>query len=456
MAVEQAFGATVPEMGRVLRNLFMGALWLHDSILHFYHLSALDYIDPTAVLNYQGSDPDLVAVKEKIKVLAEAGDLHPLLPSYEPDEFCVRDPEVATQLVHHYLKALEIQAKGRKAAAIFSGKQPHHSAMVVGGVTNYPNLEQVQQFRRILNEVIYFAKNTYLPDAFYLAKGPLAPLEKASVGASAGNYISFGGYPLDSSGSKFLFPSGVVFNNKFDQVLPFDPEEIREELDFAWYKDEARPSSPDGDFTDVDLDKEKGYSFIKAPRYQGRPMEVGPLARMVVMQPPAFTELMNYFQVEKPGVVMRHAARAVDAMVMAEVITGWIDELTTLIKETGIYGVDGSAAIHDTAHWEPPDEGKGVGLCEAPRGALGHWITVADKKTKRYQMIVPTTWNASPQDKNNQRGPIEEALIGAPVSNPDSPLNVVRIVRSYNPCLACAIHLIHPKGDRVIPLQPLY
>ena len=215
----------------------MGALWLHDSILHFYHLSALDYIDPTAVLNYQGSDPDLVAVKEKIKVLAEAGDLHPLLPSYEPDEFCVRDPEVATQLVHHYLKALEIQAKGRKAAAIFSGKQPHHSAMVVGGVTNYPNLEQVQQFRRILNEVIYFAKNTYLPDAFYLAKGPLAPLEKASVGASAGNYISFGGYPLDSSGSKFLFPSGVVFNNKFDQVLPFDPEEIREELDFAWYKD---------------------------------------------------------------------------------------------------------------------------------------------------------------------------------------------------------------------------
>ena len=122
MAVEQAFGATVPEMGRVLRNLFMGALWLHDSILHFYHLSALDYIDPTAVLNYQGSDPDLVAVKEKIKVLAEAGDLHPLLPSYEPDEFCVRDPEVATQLVHHYLKALEIQAKGEKGGSYFFRK----------------------------------------------------------------------------------------------------------------------------------------------------------------------------------------------------------------------------------------------------------------------------------------------------------------------------------------------
>lgn len=454
MAVEQACGAVVPEMGRVLRNLFMGAIWLHDHLLHFYHLSALDYIDPNAVLNYEGYDPKLISVKEKIKVLAESGDLHPILPAYAPDDFCVRDPEVVTQLVYNYLQALEIQAKGRKAAAIFSGKQPHHSTMVVGGVTAYPNLGQVQQFRQIINEIISFAKNTYLPDALYLARGPLAPLEEASVGATAGNYLSYGGYQLDSSGSKFLFPSGVILNNEFNKVLDFNPEEIREELDFAWYRDETRPPAPDDSLTNVDLDKEKAYTFIKAPRYQGKPMEVGPLARMLMMQPPAFAELMKDFQVKKPGVVMRHAARAVDTLVMAEEMNNWLDELMTLINETGVYQAEGNAAIHDAAHWDPPHEGKGAGLSEAPRGALGHWITISDKKTKQYQMVVPTTWNASPQDRDNQRGPMEEALMGAPVDDPDSPLNVVRIIRSFDPCLACAVHLAHPKGDKVIPLQP--
>ncbi|RJX23703.1 MAG: nickel-dependent hydrogenase large subunit, partial [Dethiobacter sp.] len=156
MAVEQAHGATVPEMGRIIRNLMMGALWLHDHVLHFYHLAALDYIDPTAVLKYAGNVPGLVAVKEKIKALADAGDLHPILPSYAPDDFSVRDPELVTQLVYNYLQALEIQAKGRKMSAIFAGKQPHHSSMIPGGVTFYPTLGQVEQFRHILKEVIAF------------------------------------------------------------------------------------------------------------------------------------------------------------------------------------------------------------------------------------------------------------------------------------------------------------
>lgn len=456
MAVEEAHGATVPEMGRVLRNLMMGALWLHDHILHFYHLAALDYIDPTAVLQYTGSVPELVAVRDKIKALADAGDLHPVLPAYKPDDFCVRDPEVVTTLVHHYLQALEIQGKGRKASAIFAGKQPHHSSMVVGGVTFYPTLGQVEHFRRLVNEMISFIKNVYIPDALFLATGPLLPLEKASIGATAGHYLSFGGYPLDAAYSKFLFPSGVIFDNKFDAVQPFDPREIREEVDYAWYKDEPRPGHPADRETTVDLNKDRGYSFVKAPRYQGKPMEVGPLARMLIMKPPAFVNLMRDLQVTKPGVVMRHAARAVDALVMADVINGWTDELVTLIKETGVYGSGGNASIHDTAHWEPPFEGAGSGLNEAPRGGLGHWITISGKKVKRYQMVVPTTWLASPVDKDGQRGPIEESLIGAPVPDPDNPINVVRIIRSYNPCLACAIHLSHPRGDRIIPLNPVF
>ena len=453
-AVEEAHGAKVPEMGRVLRNLMMGALWLHDFILHFYHLSALDFIDPAAVLSYNGSVPELVKVKENIKALADAGDLHPLLPTYKPDEFCVNDPELVTQLVYNYLKALEIQAKARKASAIFAGKQPHHSSMVVGGVTFYPTLGQVQQFKRIISEVIDFANNVYIPDALLLATGPLAPAERASIGASAGHYFSVGGYPLNEDRTGHLFPSGVIFDNNFNKVEPFKHDEIREEVDYSWYKDEPRPGKPEERVTDVDLNKAKGYSFVKSPRYMGKPMEVGPLARMLVMKPAPFMGLMRDLQVTRPGMVMRHAARAVETKIMADAVLGWIDELIQLIGSTGVYGKDGNAAIHDTAHWDPPFEGAGKGLQEAPRGALGHYITIQDKKVKRYQMVVPTTWNAAPIDNSGQKGPMEEAIIGAPVPDPDNPLNIVRIIRSFNPCLACAIHVIHPKGDKVVSLNP--
>lgn len=456
LAIEEAHGATVPEMARVLRNLMMGAMWLHNHVLHFYHLAALDYIDPTAVLNYQGSVPELVAVKDKIKALADAGDLYPLLPSYKPDDFCVKDPDLVTELVYHYLRALEIQAKGRKASAIFAGKQPHHSSMVVGGVTCYPTLGQVQQFKRIINEVIDFVRNVYIPDALLLATGPLLPLEKASVGATAGHYLSYGGYPLDGSGTSYLFPSGVIFDNNFDRVQPFDPAEITEQVDFSWYKNEPRPGHPSERETVVDLDKEEGYSFVKAPRYKDKPMEVGPLARVLVMNNETFMGLMREYNIKRPGVVMRHAARAVDTLVMADAVTKWIDELIKLIGETGVYGAAGNALIHDTDHWEPPFEGAGAGLNEAPRGALGHWIRISGKKVKQYQMVVPTTWNASPQDKQGQRGPIEEALIGAPVPDLDNPLNIVRIIRSFDPCLACAIHITHPKGKAFVPLYPVF
>lgn len=454
LSIEDACGATVPEMGRVIRNLFMGALWLHDAVLHFYHLTALDYLDAAAVLQYKGNVPELVAVKEKIKALAEAGDLHPVLPTYTPDDYCVRDPELVTQLVYNYIRALDIQAKGRKAAAIFSGRQPHHASMVPGGMTIIPTLEQVEHFRGILREVISFVKNVYTPDALLLATGPLLPLEKDSVGATAGHYLSFGGYPLDKTGKNHLFPSGVIFDNNFNDVKAFDTRHLTEEVGFAWYKDEGTPAHPSERITEVDLNKQKAYTFVKAPRYQGKPMETGPLARMLVMNHPPFMELLQKYNITRPGVVMRHAARVFDALLMADNIMGWLDELVQLLGKTGVYQSKGNALIHDTAHWDPPQEGSGAGLNEAPRGALGHFITISNKKVKRYQMVVPTTWNFSPRDEKNQLGPIEEALVGTPVPDPDNPLNVVRIIRSFNPCLACAIHIISPKGDRVVSLQP--
>lgn len=444
----------MPEMGRIIRNLIMGALWLHDHVLHFYHLAALDYIDPTAILSYNGGVPELVAVKDKIKALADAGDLHPILPSYKPDDFCVNDPGLVTQLVYNYIQALDIQAKGRKAAAVFSGKQPHHSSIVVGGVTSYPTLGQIQQYKKLIDEIVTFTRNVYIPNALLLAEGPLLPLEVNAVGATAGHYMSYGAFPQSQDDSDLLFPPGVIFNNSFNDIQPLDLAEIREELAYSWYQDEPVPADPAVSFTNVDMDKEKGYSFIKAPRYQGKPIEVGPLARMLVMQNPTFMGLMNKYNIKTPGLVMRHAARAVDSLVMADTIYSWIDELTQLLGETGVYGGEGNALIHDKENWEPVMEGKGVGLIEAPRGALGHWIEIADKKTKQYQMIVPSTWNASPIDEKGQHGPYEEALIGAPVPDPENPLNVVRIIRSFDPCLACAIHIIHPKGDRVFSTVP--
>ncbi|MEW5919604.1 MAG: nickel-dependent hydrogenase large subunit [Bacillota bacterium] len=454
LAIEEAQGATVPEMGRIIRNLMMGAFWLHDGVLHFYHLTALDYIDPTAVLQYKGNVPELIAVREKIKTLAEAGDLHPVLPSYKPDDFCVRDPDLVTQLVYHYLRALEIQAKARKAAAIFGGRQPHHASMIPGGVTIIPTLGQIEQFRGLIREIVAFVKNVYLPDAQLLATGPLLPLEKEAVGATAGHYLSFGGFPLDNSGRSTLFPSGVIFNNDFANVLPFKPEDVTEEVGFAWYKDEAAPAHPFDRKVEVDLEKQKAYTFVQAPRYQGKPMEVGPLARMLVMQYPPFMELLRAYNVTRPGAVMRHAARALDTLVMADEIGAWVGELLQLVGETGIYGKEGKALIHDTAKWEPVEKGQGAGLNEAPRGALGHYITIADKKVERYQMVVPTTWNFSPRDERGQLGPIEEALKGAPLPDPENPINVGRIIRSFNPCLACAIHVIHPKGDRKFNMLP--
>ena len=448
MAVEEAQGAIVPEMGRVIRNLMMGAFWLHDAVLHFYHLTALDYIDATAVLQYQGNVPELISVREKIKTLAEAGDLHPVLPTYKPDDFCVRDPDLVTQLVYHYLRALEIQAKSRKAAAIFGGRQPHHASMIPGGVTIIPTIEQIKQFRGLIREIVSFVKKVYIPDAQLLATGPLLPLEKEAVGATAGHYLSYGGYPLDNSNSKYLFPSGVIFDNDFAKIHPFNPRDLTEEVGFSWYKDETTPAHPFDRKVEVDLEKQKAYTFVQAPRYQGKPMEVGPLARMLVMQYAPFMDLLSAYNITRPGMVMRHAARAYDSLVMADVIDAWMDELMQLVGNTGIYGKGGNALIHDTAKWEPVDKGQGAGLNEAPRGALGHFITIDDKKVKRYQMVVPTTWNFSPRDEREQLGPIEEALIGAPLPDPDNPINVGRIIRSFNPCLACAIHIIHPKGDR--------
>lgn len=445
LALDQAFGAKVPSGGRIIRNLIIGAMWLHDHPLHFYHLSALDYIDIMAVADYQGKDPGLLGVKDKIVKLVKAGDTASLTPRYKPDEFSVSDPELVTTAVAHYLKALEMQAKAKKMSALFAGKQPHQSSIIVGGVTILPTIETVEHYRSMLLEQIDFIENTYLPDVLTFGTGPLLPLAQAGIGGGSPNYLSFGGFALDDEGKNLFLKPGLILNGDLTNILPIDDAKIKEDVQYSWYKSSPNGKTPYLEDTIPDLDKKDAYSFVKAPRYDNQPIEVGPLARMLVMQPKGLMDIIAKYNI-KPGAVARHAARAYETLLLAKEMLNWVDALENEMGSSNF-------RIHDTDHWEAPATGQGAGMTEAPRGALGHFVKIADHKTENYQMIVPTTWNFSPRDDKNVPGPVEQALIGVPVPDPDNPINIVRVIRSYDPCLACAVHLINPVTNNIQKFQ---
>lgn len=440
-ALDAAFGAKVPWGGTLLRNLAMGAEYIYDHPLHFYQLSALDYIDIMAVANYKGKDKDLLAVKDKIVGLVKAKDTFPLTPRYKPDEFCVNDPDVVISAVKHYIDALSMHAKARNMGAIFGGRTPHYQSIVVGGCTQYPDINMVARFRTMLDEQAKFINEVYIPDVLAFGTGPLFPLAKMGVGGGHYNYLSYGAFEKDPAGKNLVFPPGVIIgldpNNI--KVKRFAHKKITESVKYAWYKKD-KPRHPYKGEQVFDLDREEAYSFVKAPRYKGQPMEVGPLARMLIAKNPTLLGLVK--QGVKPGVVARHAARAIETKLVVDACYKWCDDLLAAMTKPGF-------KIHDTKHWEPPIKGTGAGFYEAPRGALGHWVKIKNKKINNYQCVVPSTWNASPRDEKKVRGPYEEALIGVPVPDPDNPINIVRVIRSFDPCLACAIHLIHPTTNEI-------
>ncbi|MEW6585050.1 MAG: nickel-dependent hydrogenase large subunit [Nitrospirota bacterium] len=440
-ALDEAFGARVPWGGNLIRNLVMGAEYIYDHVLHFYQLSALDYIDIMAIADYKGKDKELLAVKDKIVGLVKAKDTYPLTPRYEPDEFTVKDPDIVISAVKHYLDALKMHANARHMGAIWGGRTPHYQNIVVGGVTSYPDVNQVARFRTMLDAQKKFVEEVYIPDVLAFGTGPLWPLATMGVGRGHLNYLSYGDFAMDSAGKKLLFPAGVITgldpsSIKVDKV---SPDKITESVKFAWYKEKA-PVHPYSGEQIFDLDKKDAYSFVKAPRYNGKPMEVGPLARMIIAKNPDVIGLVQ--KGAKPGAVARHAARAVETKLVVDACYEWLDQLLAEMTKPGF-------KIHDTEHWDPPASGMGAGFSEPPRGALGHWIKVKDKKVENYQAIVPSTWNASPRCENNTRGQYEESLIGAPVPDPENPVNIVRIIRSFDPCLACAVHIIDPRTNEI-------
>ncbi len=441
MALDEAFGAQVPWGGTLLRNLSMGAEYLYDHILHFYQLTALDYIDVMAIADYQGRDAGLLEVKDKVLGLVAAGDTSPFTPRNAPDEFCVRDPEVVTTAVAHYIQALAVNAHARNMGAIFGGRTPHYQSLVVGGSTQLPDLNMVAKFRTMLDEVADFVDDVYLPDVLAFGTGPLMPLAEAGIGAGHLNYLSYGGFKMDPQGKELLFPPGFIrgLDPSGLAVEPFDPARVTESVKHAWYK-QAEPLHPFDGEQIFDLDREGAYSFVKAPRYDDLPVEVGPLARMLIAGNPTLLDLVA--KGVKPGVVARHASRAIETRLVVDACYRWLDMLTEELTSPDF-------KIHDSAHWAPPEQGQGAGFSEAPRGALGHWIKVKDKKIENYQAVVPSTWMASPRDEAGARGQYEESLIGCPVDDVDNPINVLRIIRSFDPCLGCAIHIIDPDSNEL-------
>jgi hydrogenase large subunit len=305
-------------------------------------------------------------------------------------------------------------------------------------VTQLPTQEQVGLFRKLFDEGVRFVKDVYFKDVLAVGTGPLFPLAQSGFGKGHTNYLAYGAFPQKDGNKGLLLTPGVITGD-LTKVGKFDQKRIRESVKHSWYV-EAPPAHPYEGAQEVDRDKADAYTFVKAPRYDGKPYEVGPLARMLVMRNKDLLGLVE--KGAQPGVVARHASRAIESVIIADAMAGWIDELEAEMRKPGF-------RIHDTAHWDVPDKGEGAGFYDAPRGALGHWIQIEGGKTKRYQAVVPSTWNASPRDEQGIRGQYEESLIGIPIPDPENPINIVRVIRSFDPCLACAIHMIHPESNRV-------
>jgi Ni,Fe-hydrogenase I large subunit len=443
-ALDQAFGIEIPEAGRLMRNLFCAGLYLHDPYIHFYVLSALDYLDIMAVADYKGSDPGLLAVKNKIVSLVQKKDTSPFTPRYNPDEFSVKDPETVLTLVSHYIKALEMKGKSQQMLSILTGLQPHPNSVVVGGCTATPSRDQLLEFRQLWVEQVQFVNEIYAKDVLAVGTGPLFPLAKAGLGRAHGNYMCYPMFSQNSpngpadyafGGSNHLIKGGIIIGGENNPVRPVNFDKITEEVGNSWYKYPGGVVGlhPSQGVSDPDIHKEGAYSFIKAPRYDGLPVEVGPLARGLINQYPTLMNVINLGG--QAGAVARHLCRSLDAKMVGSAGLAWIDRLIDIATAGPIIGVTEKSV---------PRTGSGMGVWDAPRGALGHWVEIKNGRIQNYQLVVPSTWNASPRDAQGVRGPYEQALIGAPVPDPDNPINIVRIIRSFDPCLACAIHLIDP------------
>jgi len=435
--LDSAFGISgqVPDNGRIIRNLIFGSNFLQSHILHFYHLAALDFVDVTAAADYKGGDAGLKSLSEFLA----RGEPGPFVPRYEGDYRF--DKATNQELARHYLLALDMRRLSQELLAMFGGKMPHNSSIVPGGVTQNPTVDKIAGFVWRLAKLRDFVDNVYIPDVIAVAK---TYPDYFQIGAGPGNFLAYGVFELDGTEPDYAKRKRLTAQGALEgmSVLhDLDPDQITESVTHSWYEG-AEPLHPSQGRTIPAAKKQAGYSWIKSPRYSGQVYEVGPLARTLVSYFAGREQIVSMvdgllaeFGAE-PGVLNstlgRHAARALETKLVADSMAEWVLQLKP-----------GEPVC---AYYDMPEQAQGMGITDAPRGALGHWMQIEDGKIANYQLVVPTTWNCSPKDEQGQHGPLEQAMIGTKVKDPDNPYELVRIVRSFDPCLACSIHTIDARG----------
>lgn len=492
-AVENALDLEIPLNAQYIRNLVQSIHALHDHIVHFYVLSALDWVDVVSALsadinktvqlaesisNWPGNSANrFKAVKAKVQSIVDSGQLGPFANAYWGHSAMKLPPEANLMAVSHYLEALDYQQKADKALAIISGKNPHIQNLSVGGVTaainpdneNTLNIERLYWVKQLVEEVKGFIHQVYLPDL--IAIGALYK-DWLPYGAGVTNYLAVPDMVLNTEATSFDLPGGTIMGGDLSSVKPItsfkDPyfkDNVAECIAHSWYDGDwtRHPYQEDTVPNYTDYNDEGKYTWLKAPRFQGEPMQVGPLAQVMVGYAQgheltkkyvdyALSQISTIAGVQVGPEVLhstlgRHAARAVRAAMMADLALKHWQLLVDNIDR-------GDLEIFNKPTF-PKGEIEGFGFHEAPRGALSHWVVIKDGVIKNYQCVVPSTWNAGPRDDKGKAGPYEESLVGNPVADPEKPLEVLRTIHSFDPCIACAVHMLDPEGNELIKVKAL-
>ena len=496
-SVEHALNWQIPPNAQLIRNLMLAAQYVHDHVMHFYHLHALDWVDVVSALKadpaatsqlaqsisgWPKSSPGYFAdTQKRIKDFVETGQLGIFANGYWGHPEYKLPPEANLLAVAHYLEALAWQRDVVKLHALFGGKNPHPN-LVVGGmaspISSNPaganfdggavSVTTLQELRGVIRKMRDFVDQVYLPDTLAIASFYKDWFKR---GEGVGNFMTYGEFATNGldDPSQWMVPRGVVLNRNLSEILPVDledPDQIAENVAHAWYdyrRDDAQGLHPyegqtkfkyDGPQPPYEhLDVAKGYSWMKSPRWRNQPVEVGPLARLVMMlangneQATAIaTQALGILDLPTEAIFStmgRTAARAIESKLAADMMEGWLDSLLANIAA-------GDLSVHDARKWDPatwPSRARGVGFMEAPRGALGHWIVIEDGKIANYQAVVPTTWNAGPKDGASVMGAYEAALCdNHALAVADQPLEIIRTVHSFDPCIACAVHVAGKGG----------
>ena len=512
-AVEDALKYEIPANAQLIRNLMIGAQYVHDHVMHFYHLHALDWVDVVSALkadpkatselaqaisNWPKSSPGYFAdMQKKLKNFVEAGQLGIFAGGYWGHPAYKLPPEANLMAVAHYLEALAWQRDVVQIHTIFGGKNPHPNFLVGGtpaAISLHPqqqgkgkgphyrggagatavNMVGLQRVKNVIDSMRAFVDQVYVPDTLAIAG---FYKDWGAQGEGVGNFLCYGDFPANGMNdvASFLVPRGVILNRDLSRIHEVDlnaEDQIQEYVAHSWYdysggKDKGlhpyagetklNYTGPKPPYEHLDTDK--SYSWLKSPRWKGKAMEVGPLSRVLMLyaRGHAQTKDLVHMTLKKLDVPVgalfstlgRTAARTLETKIFVDAMEGWYNQLVANIKA-------GDVKTFNEKLWEPstwPKTAKGVGYTEAPRGALAHWVVIKDGKIDNYQAVVPSTWNAGPRDPSGQEGPYEAALKGHKLHDPKQPIEILRTIHSFDPCIACAVHVTDPDGEELIKVK---